>query len=239
MISKINLCSISVRMIWLSLVSLIFLSKRRVSAKNSSALIQTNSSATKDAVDGISSHTKEEMMMNSSFENKRKLDIFQVSPTAFEEQEFLRSTIKTLPSMSSKSASSSIASIKIQFKNVDDSVLMDIFYTIENGPKNCKDCLITIHRAKTCSSPKIGKRRFLKSKNVVSNPWRKKAGAIIVTGENGKGQGVLEAIGNGYSVDKNANHAFVLYDGYKLRHRDKNKRAKLIMCGVLRKVTNA
>lgn len=234
MISKINLCSISLRLIWLSL-SIISLSETRVMAMNSSA------SATTDAVDGISSHHTKEGSLKSSFKNERKLDIFKVSPKAFEEQEFLRSTMKTFPSTSlnreSKSASSSIASIKIQFKNVDDSALMDIFYTIENGPINCKDCLIAIHRAKTCSSPKIGKSKFLKSKNV-SNPWRKKAGAVIVTDEYGKGEGILEAIDNGYDADKNANHVFLLYDGYKLHHRDKTKRARVIMCGVLRKVTN-
>lgn len=113
---------------------------------------------------------------------------------------------------------------------------MDIFYTIENG--HCRDCLVAIHNAKTCSSPKINGRKFLKSKNV-SNPWRKKAGATIVTDENGRGQGKLEDIDDGYDLDKNANHAFILYDGYKLRYRDKNKRAKVIMCGVLRKVTNS
>ena len=88
-----------------------------------------------------------------------------------------------------KGTSSPIASITIQFKNVENTgALMDIFYTIENGPKNCKDCLVAIHNAKTCSSPNINRRKFFKSKNV-SNPWRKKAGATIVTDENGRGQG--------------------------------------------------
>lgn len=244
MSNKFTFYPISARLFLLSL-SLLLLSKRLVSATNSFTLIQTNSSNKTKDVGDVPSIPQKHLNLNSSIERiERHLGIFQASFKAFEEQEFLRSTLKTFSSTSLNeedkgTLSSSIASITIQFKNVNNSgARMDISYTIENGPTNCKDCLVAIHKAKTCSSQKISRRTFLKSKNV-NNPWRKKAGTTIVTDENGRGQGIIEDIDNGYDIDKNANRVFILYDGYKLRHRDKNKRAKVIMCGVLRKVTNA
>ncbi|GFH61821.1 hypothetical protein CTEN210_18297 [Chaetoceros tenuissimus] len=192
MSNKFIFYPISARLILLSL-SLVLLSKRRVSAKNSFTLIQTNSSNKTEDVGYVPSIPQKQMNLNGSIErSERHLGIFQASSRAFVEQEFLRSTLKTVPSTSwneedKGTLSPSIGSITIQFKNVDNSgARMDISYTIENGPTNCKDCLVAIHKAKTCSSQKISRRKFLKSKNV-NNPWRKKAGTIIVTDENGRG----------------------------------------------------
>lgn len=115
--------------------------------------------------------------------------------------------------------------------------IMNFEYSIFNGPTNCKNCLVAIHKGNDCAKPK---RRYWnkKSGTVPKNPWTKRNGAVLKTDSDGRGSGTMDGIlSNGYTFDENLDRVVAIYDGHRLLFaKNPMKRAKMIACGVLKKV---
>ena len=112
--------------------------------------------------------------------------------------------------------------------------VMNLKYYVHNGPTNCANCLIVIHRGRKCSR-KRG-RFFNKSDLVKKNPWTYKNGAVAITDEEGTGDNNFN-ITNGYKLEDNQNRVVVIYDGHRIKMENLEKRPKAIACGVLKKVS--
>ena len=126
------------------------------------------------------------------------------------------------------------AGVTLTFHN-KDSDMMDINYFVKGGPSNCKDCLVSIHKGDSCSSPNV--RYFKKSDKVRRNPWTKKGGAIISTNGEGKGVGTIESFSNGFSHEENEGHVVVIYSNDRVNASRLSRRAKVVACGVLKNIS--
>ena len=126
------------------------------------------------------------------------------------------------------------AGVTLTFHN-KNSDMMDINYFVKGGPSNCKECLVSIHKGDSCSSPNV--RYFKKSDKVRRNPWTKKGGAIISTNVEGKGVGTIESFSNGFSHEENEGHVVVIYSNARVNASRLSRRAKVVACGVLKNVS--
>jgi len=113
--------------------------------------------------------------------------------------------------------------------------VMKLEYSIFNGPTKCKNCLVAIHKGTDCAK-KPKRRYWKKSDTVPKNPWTKRNGAVLNTDSDGKGSGTMDEFSNGYTFDENLDHVVAIYDGHRLFAKNPMKRAKMIACGVLKKV---
>ncbi|GFH54095.1 predicted protein [Chaetoceros tenuissimus] len=137
-------------------------------------------------------------------------------------------------SSSSSSNVSTYAGVTLTFHS-KDSDMMDINYFVKGGPSNCKDCLVSIHKGDSCSSPNV--RYFKKSDKVRRNPWTKKGGATISTNGEGKGVGTIESFSNGLSHEENEGHVVVIYSNARVNASRRSRRAKVVACGVLKNIS--
>ena len=137
-------------------------------------------------------------------------------------------------SATSSSNVNTYAGVTLTFHN-KDSDMMDINYFVKGGPSNCKDCLVSIHKGDSCSSPNV--RYFKKSDKVRRNPWTKKGGAIISTNGEGKGVGTIESFSNGFSHEENEGHVVVIYSNDRVNASRLSRRAKVVACGVLKNIS--
>ncbi|GFH59394.1 predicted protein [Chaetoceros tenuissimus] len=117
---------------------------------------------------------------------------------------------------------------------------MDIKYYIENGPKNCKKCLIAIHDSESCNLPSIRSKRFYRRTSTVrKNPFSRRNGSVIETNDEGKGDATILDFSNGFGIDDNLDKIVVIYDGHRINPRNPKKRAQIVACGILKKVSPA
>lgn len=117
---------------------------------------------------------------------------------------------------------------------------MDIKYYIENGPKNCKKCLIAIHDSESCNLPSIRSKRFYRRTSTVrKNPFSRRNGSVIETNDEGKGDATILDFSNGFGIDDNLDKIVVIYDGHRINPKNPKKRAQIVACGILRKVSSA
>ena len=137
-------------------------------------------------------------------------------------------------SATSSSNVNTYAGVTLNFHS-KDSDMMDINYFVKGGPSNCKDCLVSIHKGDSCSSPNV--RYFKKSDKVRRNPWTKKGGAIISTNGEGKGVGTIESFSNGFSHEENEGHVVVIYSNDRVNASRLSRRAKVVACGVLKNIS--
>lgn len=117
---------------------------------------------------------------------------------------------------------------------------MDIKYYIENGPKNCKKCLIAIHDSGSCDLLSIRSKRFYRRTSTVrKNPFSRRNGSVIETNDEGKGDATILDFSNGFGIDDNLDKIVVIYDGHRINPKNPKKRAQIVACGILRKVSPA
>ena len=139
---------------------------------------------------------------------------------------------------SSTTSSSNVniyAGVTLTFHSEESDTRMDINYFVKGGPSNCKECLISIHKGDSCSSPNV--RYFKKTDEVRGNPWTKKGGAIISTNGEGKGVGTINSFSNGFSHEENEGHVVVIYSNAQVNASRHSRRAKVVACGVLKNIS--
>ena len=130
-----------------------------------------------------------------------------------------------------------LGTLDISFDGSNDMDMI-INYNIQGAPKNCRNCIVSIHQNRACSD--LG-RHYFKGKEI-HNPWKQHRN-IIVTDDNGYGNSrdadstipVPLRIdgGNGINIDDNNEHVVAIYEenaGKYVRSRNRNA---VVACGVL------
>jgi len=113
--------------------------------------------------------------------------------------------------------------------NDNDKLVID--YSIKEGPKRCRECVLAIYSGKSCS--KLDKSYH----DMEINPWSKDEKALYITNKNRRAAGHFKTE-NGYSYKKNECKFIVLLDKDDGRRRlagkgSKDKGPKKIACGQL------
>jgi len=125
--------------------------------------------------------------------------------------------------------------VSVEFSDSDKLV---IDYSIKEGPKRCKDCVLAIYTGKSCS------KLYDPFYDTYENPWKKDK-SVYITNKKRRAAGFYK-IDNGYGYSKNECKFVVLFDEDEDRRRladngspdrklkkDKKGGAKKIACGQL------
>jgi len=128
-----------------------------------------------------------------------------------------------------------LGTLDISFDGSNDMDMI-INYNIQGAPKNCRNCIVSIHQNSACSD--LG-RHYFEGKEI-HNPWKQHRN-IIATDDNGNGNSrdadstkpLRIGGGNGINIENNNEHVVAIYEENAGKYVRSRNRHTVIACGVL------